>query len=678
MPETDRFGGVVESDRFGGIFFRGGSGGDRGLFRQAQSADFLTGEERGRGTLPELGSLADVADSEFGDIAIAAGFFTTNDEAARADILRKNVPGIDFANDEFGNAVVLLPDGRSAFLNAPGFSLQDFADLGSNIVKFLPAAKFASAGKTLLSRFFLGGSAAGVTSIAEDVAAIPQGSEQGVNLPRAAITAGIGAGAELLGPVLAGTRLTPEPVTRTRTPQSFQQAPTEAPRIPLTQSQRAGDVPGILREQQIRTQGGFAGDVLRAGEAEQTAQARTIIAEIEEDIARTGGRPAIQGAQDIIDEVTLQSQTLLNSIDDAFAAVGKTNATITRKGLDDLAGIKTVLVREGIEPDPVLFPATKAALDKIDSLFGKEVTSKTLSDIELVRRTIGTLQGASRTPADRFGVGLVKKRLDQWLDDVVDNALFTGDEAALDLIKNARSLRAEFGRRFQENTRRTRSGKIIADPGGKVVESILTRSPTDEAVVNMIFGRGRLFNDNNAVRVVKSLKSAAGNAPSVDAALQQLALRRIGQKALVDEGFDPKLFVSNFDNAFKKSPALMRELFPPDILKRLRTFRNDASKIVPPKGASAATISASRRQARNLWVSTMGGLGLAGKLPFVGSGLRAGLIGQQIGRSGQNVKSAISDANFALNTLGAEATLPGRPADSIIASIIAATRQGTE
>ena len=661
----DEFGGELVVDEFGGTPAFGGPLGGGGFGAPSPPADILTGELRGRGTLPELGSLAGVP----GAATIAAGFFTTPDESARADILTKNIPGVDFDKDEFDNTVVLLPDGRSAFLNAPGLSVQDFTDLGSGIVKFLPTAKFARGGLSLATRILRGGAAAGATSIVEDVAAIPQGSQQPIDPTRAGITALAGGGAEVLAPLLGPA-------------QAAVPAATRQGRVQLTRGQRTGDPTQIAREQRIRGEAGTGGDILRSVELEQRQQARNVIAEIQEDIAAAGGRrpipPEKVGTEEIVQEVTDQAGALLNSIDDAFNAVRGTNATISREGLGTLGNAKRVLAEKGIEPDPILFPATLKALNKIDELVGKGATVKTMGELEQTRRIINTLQGAAKTRSDRLGVGLLKKRFDQFLDDAFDNALFTGDEAALDLIKKARGLRTEFRKRFQETTRRTRSGKIVPDPGGKVVESILERSPTDEAVSNMIFGRGRVFNDNNAVQVVKALRRATGDSSAVDSALQQMALRRIGQKALAGEGFDPKLFVKSFDDAMRESPTLMRELFqfaPNNILPRLRLLRNDAQKLIPPKGASVERISASRKQLGDAWVSLMGALGLGGQLPGIPGGLRGGAIGRQVAGGGRRGAGAARSTQQALQAIDAEVLLPGRPDDLVISSIIAATRQ---
>lgn len=656
-----------------GNLFSGGFGGRRPIFAP-RSGDILTGAERGRGTLPELGTLTDFVPGGFLDeagavIGIAAGFFTTPDEAARADILRKNIPGVDFENDEFDNIVVLLPDGRKAFLNAPGLSVQDFADLGAGIVKFLPAAKFAKVGLSLLTRIIRGGLAAVATSVAEDVAAIPQGSQQGIDITKAGITGVIGGAAEFVAPVLAPAR-------------SAASRAAKPGRLDLTRGEASGDTTLLSREAQIRGEAGTGGDILRAQRAEQTKQARSIIDEIQDDIAAAGGRPPIPvakvGTEEIVEEVTGQAGVLLNSIDDAFDVARGANASLTREGVDALGGIRKTLLERGIEPDPVLFPATMKALERIEGLVGKE---QTLTGLDQARRVVNTLQGTAKTPSDRLGVGLVKKRFDQFLDDAFDNALFTGDEAALELIKKARGLRTEFGRRFQENTRRTRSGKIVPDPGGKAVESILQRSPTDEAVSNMIFGRGRVFNDNNAVQVVKAIRRATGDSPAVDAALQQMALRRIAQKAVRNDGFDPKAFVTSFDDAMKQSPTLMKELFqfaPNNILNRLRLLRNDAQKLILPKGAGPARVSATRKQLGDAWVSLMGALGLGGQLPGIPSGLRGGAIGRQLAGSGRRGVGAARSTQEALESVGGEALLPGRPDDFVISSIIAATRQGIE
>lgn len=135
---------------------------------------------------------------------IALGFLTTPDEKARADIVRKVLPGSTIETAPNGRIVVSYK-GKPGYINAPGASLDGVLDSIAQIGKYIPAGKIASLGANLASRIGLAAGAGGAISVAEDLAAIPQGSEQGVSVEKAAVTAaasgvGQGVGEKVIAP----------------------------------------------------------------------------------------------------------------------------------------------------------------------------------------------------------------------------------------------------------------------------------------------------------------------------------------------------------------------------------------------------------------------------------------------------------------------------------------------
>lgn len=678
-------------------------------------SDFVTGADRGRGRLPEFGNVPDPAPSEGAEIKTALGMLTTPEVEARKDIIRKNIPGTEFSVDEQGNTVVELPDGRQAFLNAPGLSTQDFLDLGAGILKFLPAAKIAGAGRTVTRRILRGAPAAGATSVAEDVAAQQQGSEQPISKSKAAITAGAGAAAETAAPLVSRAanvfrrsfgRRTQDIIENGQLTPSARRAlqragidPDELPpelaesaielseqgvagdvlpgvaqsqrfRFPLTRGQATDDFGQVAREESLRARGDKAGDVVRTFDERQNQRALEITEEIQDELSSGGRRitSEAEGGATLGREVQAQSDDLLLQIDEAYENAAGANATLNRQGLDRLKNAADILDEEGIIVDPELVPSTLRAVERIGSLANKKVTSKTMQELEQLRRQLSSLQGAAKNRTDLKGVTLVKKRLERYLDDAVDNALFSGDENALELIRNARGLRAAYGKRFQERVRRNRSGRKVPDPGGRVVESIVENNPTDEQVVNMIFGRGRLFNPEQAVKAVEAIRRATGESPVVDATLKQLAFRRIADNAIKDGQFSPQKFATAFSKAMKDSPTVMRSIFTKEELDNIRNFRDVAMRTVPPRRATnpSGTSGALTR--------ALGSLGMVYGLQRGGIGF--GSLG---GRGGRGVGRAIEKANAlaqAENAVNPELILPGRPNDATIAGIVSATRQG--
>ena len=128
---------------------------------------------------------------------LALGYLTTPSLKARADIIRKVLPGALIQTAPNGRDVVTY-QGETGYIDKPGVTLNGIADTIAQGLKYLPVGKMASLGGSLATRVGLAAAGGAVTSVAEDVAAIPQGSEQGVSPEKAAITgaaAGVAQGA---------------------------------------------------------------------------------------------------------------------------------------------------------------------------------------------------------------------------------------------------------------------------------------------------------------------------------------------------------------------------------------------------------------------------------------------------------------------------------------------------
>lgn len=180
------------------------------LSRLARGArDLVTGEDRtefpaapeffdaysqSRGTggeLPELGSKDRSA--------------ITPDPEAQFDILSKSIPNLQRTTDKFGNMMLKAPGMQDfAYLNKPGASARDLDEIGTQTLATLPLMGWMGRAGSLVGsagRGLIGGAAA---SLGQDVGAIAQGSEQGVDPNRAVLSGAVGAAAPLVVPLVGG------------------------------------------------------------------------------------------------------------------------------------------------------------------------------------------------------------------------------------------------------------------------------------------------------------------------------------------------------------------------------------------------------------------------------------------------------------------------------------------
>ena len=151
--------------------------------------DFFTGTKKTEyPEIPEM-SVFNAAPTKGRAVLIQAGALINPNQKSQAQIIQSQVPGTKIFKDKFDNPIATLPDGKSFYLNKPGASPQDFLQTTSQILSYIPgygaAVKFA--GKSLLKRALATSLAGGGTSLAQDVATKPLGSEN-IDIPRAAIS----------------------------------------------------------------------------------------------------------------------------------------------------------------------------------------------------------------------------------------------------------------------------------------------------------------------------------------------------------------------------------------------------------------------------------------------------------------------------------------------------------
>jgi hypothetical protein len=129
----------------------------------------------------------------------------TPDPNAQMDILRKAIPGLEEQRDKYGNIMLRAPGMTDfAYLNKPGVSRQDLREFGVQSAVTAPLLGPAGRATTMLGRTVAGGLGLAGSSVAQDAAAIAQGSEQGIDADRAMIAGGIGAALPVVGGAVRG------------------------------------------------------------------------------------------------------------------------------------------------------------------------------------------------------------------------------------------------------------------------------------------------------------------------------------------------------------------------------------------------------------------------------------------------------------------------------------------
>jgi len=129
---------------------------------------------------------------------VAAGLLFALDPKDQAAIIKKYVPDAEIKQDKDDRYLVQVGD-TLAYINKPGFQLMDLNQILFQVEQYIPAAKLATMGTTLVRRMGIGGIAAGGTSITGDVIADQFSNETKISMPRASAAVVGGLLAELLG-----------------------------------------------------------------------------------------------------------------------------------------------------------------------------------------------------------------------------------------------------------------------------------------------------------------------------------------------------------------------------------------------------------------------------------------------------------------------------------------------
>ena len=136
-----------------------------------------------------------------------AATFGAGDQAM-ADIIAKNLGDkyIRTDKDEHGYPIIVSrgPDGQEqrGYVNRPGLDSQDIARAGYGSLPYLAVGGTLGAltkGAGIGLQAIAQGLGAGTTSVAGDVGNMAQGSDQGVDIPKAAVMTGLGAAGPVVG-----------------------------------------------------------------------------------------------------------------------------------------------------------------------------------------------------------------------------------------------------------------------------------------------------------------------------------------------------------------------------------------------------------------------------------------------------------------------------------------------
>lgn len=560
---------------------------------------------------------ADVAEAQFGDGD--AAFYLNNkgaglyqyvlnpSEKSRVDWIAKNYPDAQFSRDEKGVLVVKPRAGDNwIYLNKPGVDIHDAVDFGNQALLYSPAGAAAKPGAAVGVNAARVGAASSAISMAQDVA-----TNQPIDPGKAVLAAGGGALGEVAGPgISALSKAVTKPAGRTvnvlaeKAPPSMQgqlrgvattlgddfaaRATQTADQsgIPLTRGQQSGAFDDIAFEQAALrgARGQEAGEVMRNFASNQAAAVRNA------GRGLAGGEtvPSLNDAGAVVQQgVRDRAGAAKANVSKAYDELRNSDAAVTAPTVSQLPGrIKAKLEEDFFSPEVMtsLNPRVTRIFSEIDALAKSAPDGEAtmpIAGLERIRQAINTArQGAQGNDAQALNIA--KREFDDWLDDAIDNELIKGDPRAIDQLRKARGLHADY--------RRLYGGGRKDEGAQKIIDRLIDRGANETDAVNLLFGRAKLDGSGTAVQTLKNIKEIVGDGPEL-AALREGAVLRLMSRMSRNEGggvgnINYKSLADDWTEALDGSGApLMRELFTREEIGQMRSFVATLRKITPPAGS---------------------------------------------------------------------------------------------
>lgn len=551
-----------------------------------------------------------------------------------AQVMADAVPGSKITQDANGNAVIELPSGERVYPNKPGLDSQDVLRTGANIASYLPAVRTAraiSGGSTVLRA-----GATGALSAATNAAGQKAAGREDIDGGEVAVAGGFGAGGELLAPIagLVVKAIKNNPARGNA--RAFEilkrdlgiEQPTNAqvatmargldeieagadPAAVLgadefgfiyTKGRRMaegqkGKFEALTDEEALRQAPGYPGNQMRGIDQSNRQTLETVLGRQLDQVGGVNRPQSPVGAFERIGETAkAQADELDGRVSAAYDKAAQGNRTSVSA---DAVRQAPDRIKRALREFPVgdLTPATRDILARLRfSAEGMTPGTKgvTLRAIEDQRKLINNAFGAAANSTDRNALRVLKGEYDRWLDDAFDNALISGDEQALAAMKEARGLRAEYGRRFEGDN---------ADVD-KFVQAMIGGDKTPDELIGVALGSSQV-SKAGAARFVERLKVATNNDPEVLGALKAAHLMRLTQ-AKTGETLGMQAVRANILAAEQNTPSVLRSLYAPGEWAQIKRLATAIDPLLD-KGTFARRPGTADQIARML-----------GSLPFVG------------------------------------------------------------
>lgn len=373
--------------------------------------------------------------------------------------------------------------------------------------------------------------------------------------------------------------------------------------IPLTRGQATGDVTQQAFEEAARNdaRGPLAGRVLRGFDDRQSQAIDAAKASIAERLGGEAPETLAQGGDAIALGLRNRADELRAASDEAYGNAARKGAAIAIDEVGRLGQkVAQTLADEGINLETYgNYPGAQAAMNLLRRVSGFEgapagenVVAQSLQGLEQARKALLKVKGGNGE--DYRALRAIRDAFDGWLDDAIDNRLFSGDATALDDLKQGRELWSKY-----KGLTNGKKGDALP-----VISKMMEEGRTGEEVANWLMGAASAGQAGRAARVAVEVRKALG----ADSQEWQILRQMAWQKATTPARGAGSQALTRSVSEFTKSP-LARQLFSPEEIGQMRRYAAVVGKTVTDPRATNRGQSG-YEILRSLGVQ--GGLGAAG------------------------------------------------------------------
>jgi hypothetical protein len=453
--------------------------------------------------------------------------------------------------------------------------------------------------------------------------------------------------------------------------------------VPISGGQASGNVIQQMREQAGRrgalgepvrdlTEGFFGGEQAPAVEAARERVGRTFdpLRQQVVDSPVQAGAMAAEGARD----VERASRAHYGGLyDTATALPGEIHASAF-EGLGQRIKGSLTLGRDPVIIDDVTTPIASRAIQDIDNTisrlriqnradpFGQpnpeNITGVNLAGFDQARkRLISFAQSAERGSADRRAVGRVISAFDDHVENAIANGMFTGDDRALQALRDARQAYREHSQTFKPQG--------AGDDVGRAMERIIGRNgngATANETANYLYGESKVGGKGVSVRLAQRMRDVLGPDSEEWAGVRQGLWQRLTQATEGATAFEAQKQASRIAEFLNGSGASTAHvMFTPRERQLMAEYAALQRQLIPRPGAvnysnTGVLMSALKSSANSIMVAL--GAALGGPLGAV--------IGHTVGPIGARLRENMAARGMRRSLYAPAMPAPTAPRPSML------------